>query len=192
MSTGGSRKYGFVLCKPRVTIYKPWYKLFCVLLPVLECYILISSVALKMKTSLIETDYHRNVTTPPHYCSMLSGKFPFRRACCTYALLSLLKTHSLFPALWLAEVCLIKIPFSKLLLMAYVDLWWCDVMPVSTGKINRVGFLRSCYGMPQSQTSHQTSGLTSPEPCRTLMTQGVINAFNHHSSRLHHFRVNAD
>lgn len=42
-------------------------------------------------------------------------------------------------------------------------------MPACVGKINDVGFLRSCYRKPQSQTSHQTSSLTSPEPCITLM-----------------------
>lgn len=48
---------------------------------------------------------------------------------------------------------------------------WISLMPACIGKINDVGFSRSCYRMPQSQTSHQTSSLTSPEPCGTLMPQ---------------------
>lgn len=139
-----------------------------------------------MKQSLIETDYHRNLTAPLHYCSMLSGKFPSHNACCTYALLSLLKTALSTP--WLAEACLIKIPLAKLLLIACVDLSDASLHR----KNKRCWFLEKLLQdatKPNLPPNEQFNIARTP---RNINAPGVINAFNHHSACLHHFRAKAD
>lgn len=120
---------------------------------------------------LNETEYYRNLTAPLNYCSTLRGEIPARGECCTCVRLSLLEMHNFSPALsisWSSDAYLIKIPFSKLLLMAYVDLSDASLRR----KTKRCRFLeKAVAGCHKSQTSDQTSGLTWPEACGTLMSR---------------------
>lgn len=85
---------------------------------------------------------------------------------------------------WLSEACLIKIPLSRLLLMAYVDLSDASLRR----KNKRCRFLEKLL---QDATKPNLPPNEQFDIARTLRNNNassVINAFNNHSACLHHFR----
>lgn len=120
---------------------------------------------------------------------MLRGEFPATAYAAHVFACHFSKCATFSPALSISREYLIKIPFSKLLLMAFVDLSDASLRR----KTKRCWFLRRgrCR-MPQKPTLWPNEPFNIARSLRNISAPSVINTFSRHSTCLRRFGVQAD
>lgn len=120
---------------------------------------------------------------------MLHGEFPATAHAAHVFACHFSKCATFSPALSISQAYLIKIPFSKLLLMAFVDLSDASLH----WKTKRCRFLRrSRCRMPQKPTLWPNEQFNIARSLRSINAPSVINTSSRHSTCLHRFGVEAD
>lgn len=133
---------------------------------------------------LNETEYYRNLAAPPNYGFMLRSEFPDTAYAAHVFACHFSKCATFSPALSISRAYLIKIPFSKLLLMAFVDLSDASLHR----KTKRCRFLRrSRCRMPQKPTLWPNERFNIARSLRNINAPSVINTSSRHSTCLHRF-----